>query len=430
MNKPEDGHRQDDLVAFVGMDWADQKHDVWIRDAETQATRHQVIKQSPEGLSGWASELRQQYPQGQIGVALEQSRGALIYGLMEYPFLVLYPVNPLSLARYREAFKPSRAKDDPSDAEFLGEMLAQHRDRLKPWRPDDEQTRLLGLLNEGRRHAVDLRTKLVEQLIATLKKYFPQALELIGKQWETPIASDFLLRWPELGSLQRAKPQSVRSFYFGHNCRNTETIEHRLELIKQAKPLTTDGAIITSGTMTVKLLATQIRHLNQAVVDYEKQIAKVFAEHPDADIFESFPGAAKAIAPRLLCLFGTDRDRFDSATEVQNFSGIAPVTERSGKHEWIHWRWNAPAFVRQSVHEFAKCSIPQCAWAAAYYAMQRDRGKGHHAAVRALGFKWLRILFRCWKERVRYDEALYLQSLIKRGSEIVKYMAARPEEKC
>lgn len=424
MDKTEDANTQDDLVAFVGLDWADQKHDVWLCDAETQATKHQVIKQSPEGISGWVSELRQQYPNGRIAVGLEQSRGALIYGLMEYPFLVLYPINPLTVARYREAFKTSRAKDDPTDAEFICELIRQHRDRLRPWQPDDEQTRLLGLLNEGRRSAVDLRKKLVVQLIATLKKYFPQALELVGEEWDCSLVYDFLLRWPDLPGLQRSKPHTIRSFYYGHNCRNSEAIERRLEVIKQAKPLTTDTAIVTSCTMTVRMLATQIRHLNTAVADYEKQIAKVFANHPDADIFNSFPGAGKAMAPRLLCVFGTDRDRFDTPTDVQNFSGISPVMERSGKKTWIHWRWNAPAFVRQSVHEFAKCSIPQCAWARAYYLMQRERGKGHHAAVRALAFKWLRILFRCWKDRVPYDDALYLQSLIKRRSEIVKWMAA------
>lgn len=423
MNRNEDGCKQDELVAFVGMDWADKKHDVWIRDGETQATKHQVIKMTPEGIGGWVSELRQKYPEGKIAVGLEQSRGALIYGLMEYPFLVLYPINPLSLARYRQAFKTSGAKDDPSDAEFICEMIWQHRDRLRPWNPDDEQTRLLGLLTEDRRNAVNHRTGLVLRLIATLKKYFPQALELIGEEWERDMACDFLLRWPDLPSLQRSKPQSVRSFYFGHNCRNTEAIERRLEIIKEAKPLTTDTAIVTSCTITVKMLATQIRYLNKAIGEYEERIAQVFADHPDADIFKSFPGAGKTIAPRLLCVFGTDRDRFDSPGDVQNFSGISPVIERSGKKTWIHWRWNAPDFVRQSVHEFAKCSIPQCAWARAYYLMQRDRGKGHHAAVRALAFKWLRILFRCWKDRVPYDDARYLQCLIKRHSEIVKWMA-------
>jgi transposase len=343
---------------------------------------------------------------------------------MEYPFLVLYPINPLRLAQYRKAFKTSGAKDDPSDAEFICEMIWQHRDRLRPWKPDDEQTRLLGLLSEDRRNAVNHRTRLVLRLIATLKKYFPQALDLIGEEWERDMGCDFLLRWPDLPSLQRSKPQSVRSFYFGHNSRNTKAIERRLEIIKEAKPLTTDTAVVTSCTITVKMLATQIRYLNKAVGEYEAQIAKIFADHPDADLFKSFPGAGKRIAPRLLCVFGTDRDRFESATDVQNFSGISPVMERSGKTMWIHWRWNAPDFVRQSVHEFAKCSIPQCAWARAYYLMQRDRGKGHHAAVRALAFKWLRILFRCWKDRVPYDDARYLQCLIKRDSEIVKWMAA------
>jgi len=423
MSKDEDGGRQEEFAAFVGLDWADEKHDVWLRDAATQQTRHQVIEQSPEGLSGWAGELRRQYPDKLIAVCLEQSRGALIYGLMEYPFLVLYPINPLTLAKYREAFTPSCAKDDPTDAEFLCELVTQHRDRLQPWRPDDEQTRLLGLLNEGRRGAVDLRTKMVLQLLATLKKYFPQALALIGEDWDSPMACDFLLQWPDLPSVQRSKPQSVRSFYYGHNCRNKEAVEQRLELIKQAKPLTTDTAVVTSCAMTVKMLATQIRHLNKAIADYEQQIAKVFAAHPDANIFSSFPGAGNAMAPRLLCAFGSDRDRFATPTDVQNFTGISPVIERSGKGTWVHWRWNAPEFVRQSVHEFAKCSLPQCAWAHAYYQMQRERGKGHHAAIRALAFKWLRILFRCWKDRVPYDEAVYLQSLAKGGSAILKYMA-------
>jgi len=423
MSKNEDNGRQEQFAAFVGLDWADQKHDVWLRDAATQQTRHQVIEQSPEGLSAWVSGLRQQYPDKRIAVCLEQSRGALIYGLMEYPFLALYPVNPLTLAKYREAFRPSRAKDDRSDAEFLCELVTQHRDRLQLWRPDDEQTRLLGLLNEGRRAAVDLRTQMVQQLLATLKKYFPQALVLIGDDWEGPMVCDFLLQWPDLPSVQRSKPESVRAFYYGHNCRHPEVVEQRLALIQQAKPLTTDSAIITTCSMTVKMLATQIRHLNKAIADYQKQIAKVFAGHPDANIFRSFPGAGNALAPRLLCVFGSDRDRFASPTDVQNFTGISPVIERSGKSTWVHWRWAAPEFVRQSVHEFAKCSLPRCAWANAYYQMQRERGKGHHAAVRAVAFKWLRILFRCWKDRVPYDEAVYLQSLARGGSAILKYMA-------
>ena len=101
---------------------------------------------------------------------------------------------------------------------------------------------------------------------------------------------------------------------------------------------------------------------------------------------------------------------------MQTYSGIAPVTETSGKRKWIHFRWACPKFLRQSFHEWAGHSISQSGWARAYYQQQRDRGNDHHAAVRALAFKWLRILFRCWKDRVAYDETKYLAALIKRGS--------------
>ena len=121
--------------------------------------------------------------------------------------------------------------------------------------------------------------------------------------------------------------------------------------------------------------------------------------------------------------FGTDRERYQDAQEIQEYSGIAPVTERSGKSWRVHWRWSAPTFLRQTFHEFARLSIQKSAWARAYYELKREQGKGHHAAIRALAFKWIRILYRCWKDRTPYDEARYIQSLQQRGSLLEKRLA-------
>ena len=126
--------------------------------------------------------------------------------------------------------------------------------------------------------------------------------------------------------------------------------------------------------------------------------------------------AGSALAPRLLAALGSQRNRYGSAEEVQKHSGIAPVMERSGKKKWIHFRWAAPKFLRQSFHEWAGRSIAQSKWARAYYEQQRQRGKGHHAAVRALAFKWIRVAFRCWKNGVAYDESMYLTTLARRAS--------------
>jgi hypothetical protein len=182
--------------------------------------------------------------------------------------------------------------------------------------------------------------------------------------------------------------------------------------------------VLQSSTLMITLLAQQLRVLLSAIAQVEKAITELFPPHPDHALWDSFPGAGAALAPRLLTVFGADRQRFASAVEVQQFTGIAPVTESSGKNRWVHWRWACPRFLRQTLHEFAACSIPHSAWAKAYYQQQRDRGKGHHAAVRALAFKWSRILYRCWKDHTPYDEHRYLEALARRGSPLLARVAA------
>jgi hypothetical protein len=164
--------------------------------------------------------------------------------------------------------------------------------------------------------------------------------------------------------------------------------------------------------------------LLQGIANLDSKIEEAANAHPDFFIFKSLPGAGAALAPRLLAALGSQRDRYGSAEEVQKHSGIAPVMEKSGKKKWVHFRWACPKFLRQSFHEWAGHSIPQSAWARTYYQQQRDRGKDHHAAVRALAFKWIRILFRCWQDRVAYDENQYLAALAKRGSPLSSVLTA------
>ena len=198
--------------AFVGIDWADSKHDVSVVSATGGKPVHQVITHTPEALSEWLYKLRKQYPEGKIAICLEQSKGALIFHLLGYDFLTLFPVNPKSLARFREAFTSSGAKSDFSDADYLQEFVSTHNDRLRQWQPDDEQSRTIAFLAEGRRKAVDERTKLTNRLRSILKMYFPQALELVGETLYSKIALDFLCKWPQLSDVQRANHKTVQKF--------------------------------------------------------------------------------------------------------------------------------------------------------------------------------------------------------------------------
>lgn len=402
---------RDPLAAVIGIDWADQHHEVALQDTETAQIERQRLAHTPEAIAEWLAAVRQRFANRAVGIAVETSRGPLIHALLEHDFVILYPVNPRSLKRFRETFAPSGAKDDVPDADLLRELLVKHRDRLRAWRPEAVETRAIRRLVESRRRTIDLRTKLTQQLTAALKEYFPQALEWTGTDLSSAMACDFLLRWPTLEAVQRARRKTVEAFYTTHNCRRPERIAARLEAMHGAVPLTRDSAIIEPTALVVQMLARQLQALADSLARFDQEIARRFEVHEDAALFKSLPGSGAALAPRLLVAFGTDRTRFRQAAEVQQYAGIAPVLKRSGNSAIVHWRRAAPTFVRQSFHEFAIQSVRFSPWARAYYALQRSRGKDSHAAFRALAFKWIRIIWRCWQNSTPYDEAHYVRSL-------------------
>jgi transposase len=415
-----------DYAAFVGLDWGDEEHALSLCVAGSAAVERATLEQTPEALADWANTLRARFPNGKIAVALEQARGALLAGLSQYEHLVLYPVNPKSLARFREALHPSRSKDDPLDADLLLELLSKHRDHLRRWQPDTVQTRQLALLNEQRRHFVDHRTCLTNQLLAHLKGIFPQACTLVGEDLASPMAIAFLKKWPTLQAAKKVKPAQLRRFYYAHNSRSETLITERLNLVANAVALTQDAALLAAHSLAIQTLVGQLAALRPFLDQYDQQIAQLFAAHPDAPIFDSLPGAGAVLAPRLLTCLGTDRNRFPKAVALSCYTGIAPVTEKSGKtQQWIHIRWSCPKFLRQSWHEFAKASIHFSAWSARCYEQLRKK-MGHHQAVRKLAYKWQRIVWRMWQQRQPYDEARYEATLQKRHTKALSANTAQP----
>ena len=412
-----------EMAAFVGLDWADQKHVVTLQEADTDQRQRFSLDQTPEALQNWIQLLRSRFAGRPVAIAVEQQRGALIYALMHVDFLRLYPVNPQTLSQFRKAFYPSGAKDDPVDADLLLEILMTHRQHLRVWVPDDVLTRSIQLLTEDRRHLVDERTALTNQLTAALKNYFPQALDWFG-ELHTARACAFLQRWPSLQQLKRASPSSIRKFYKAQGYRGEDKLEQLIANIQKAPPLTQDGAVLLAGSMKVQALVTQISLLTESIQRYDEQIASLFDQHDDSTLFSSFPGAGASLAPRLLAAFGSNRGRFEFAAEMQQLAGIAPVTEKSGTGIWVHWRLACSKFFRQTFHEFAGQSIVYSDWARACYDQLRKRGKSHHAALRALAFKWIRIIFRCWKTRTPYDETVYCKSLKLRRSPLAAELPA------
>ena len=259
-------------------------------------------------------------------------------------------------------------------------------------------------------------------LQAALKKYYPVALRM-SENYSAPLLLDLLIKWPTLKKLQHQKDSYLEKFFRAHNCRNAEKIQERIQTIRDAKPLTTDPGVLLPQSMLVQQLVKLLRELQKTITAYDREIAKSVTQNDEAILFGKIRGVGQQLAPRLAAAFGTNRERFQNAGEIQAYAGIAPVTRRSGKKHRVTRRYACPKFLRQTFHEFAEQMRKYSTWSKAYYESQRERGKTHHVAVRALAFKWIRILYAVWETGIPYDEERYIQQLKNRNSPLAKRLS-------
>jgi len=419
------------FAATIGLDWADQKHDLWIQPSDGSKAQHVQLEQTPEALHAWVAKLRERFGNRPVAIGIETSCGPVISALLAYDFIVLFPLNPKALKDYRAAFSVSGAKDDRTDAQLIEQFVRLHRHQLRALEPDTEMTRQLAGLVENRRRLVDERTRFVNQLHAVLKTYYPLAETLLHRQIKQPMAAAFLARWPDLESLQKSQPRTLRAFFYRHHCRRAAKIEENIAQIQKAQPLTTDPAIIIPARCLVGALVGMLKTLHQVVADLDQQIVQLMDQHPEAPIFRSFPGAGPALAPRLLVAYGTHRDRFQNADQVAQLYGVAPVTIQSGNSKTTHLRYRCPKFGRQTFHENAACALKQEPWAQLYYLQHKKRHDNkHHQACRALAYKLNRIYFACWKQREKYDPNRYLEALKQNASPLHQQLQTPTPSSC
>lgn len=407
-----------DFVAHIGLDWADQKHDVCLKEINSDSFEYDVIQHSPEVIEEWALALRKRFNNKPIAICLELIAGPVVYALLKYDFIVLFPIPPKALAKYREAFTQSGAKDDPTDAFLQLDYLLKHPTALKPLVPDNVETRILQRLVEDRRVLVSEKVRLTNRITAALKSYFPQAL-----QWfddiDTQIFCDFVQQWPTLNAAQKARASTLTKFFKSHRCVRQNVIDKRIKAIKGSMPLTEDEGVLIPFERLANVFVCQLSQVITAIHEYDLEISRCFKHHCEYELFESFPGAGPVFGPRLLAAFGTNRERFNSADEVNRLSGVAPVLNRSGKYTWTHWRYSCPKFLRQTFVEWANQTIRYSFWAREFYDEKRAKGKSHQATLRALAFKWIRIMYSCWKNKTPYDESAYLFALKKRKAKAI-----------
>jgi transposase len=409
---------------WVGLDWGDESHGVAVVEAEGgEEVRCFEVKHSPQGLDEVVGELK---GCGTVlGVAVESSRHLVVIKLLQANFPV-YPINPKVSKKWRESEKPQEGATDLSDAGVLAKNLChRHRD-LRELRPDDEMTRTLAMLCSDETQLIGQRTALVNKLIATLKMYYPQALGWMS-DWTLPSAWEFILTFPTPEAFRVASQKKVLGFLKAHRIGLTEKRRRMVEEERKApNPWPVDPALQEAKSFLAVRLCKQLGTLEATLREYRSRIEELFAQHPDRDIFSSLPGAGAKLAPRLLTMFGSDRDRYDNAKAVAELSGTVPATKKSGKRKkdlgTVHFRRSCNKAYRNDLQLFSRASVKFSAWARAFYRGCRDRGQEHNEALRNLGTKWVKIMFRMWQDRQPYDEAWYLTSLIQHGSPIIRLM--------
>ncbi|HYZ72910.1 MAG TPA: IS110 family transposase [Chthoniobacterales bacterium] len=403
---------------FGAVDWASEKHSVIVLDQAGKVLEGFEIEHS--GL-GWKKFREKLQPYGSIAFAIETSQGAAVEQLLEAGMMV-YPLNPKSAQAYRERKAPSGAKDDWLDAWSFADALRVDGHGWKALRPEEALIKELRLLCRDEVSLIEQRTAFIQQLRDALAAYYPAALEAF-EDWTSVSAWMFLERFPTPDALVQAGKRKWQNFLHSRRLWGREEGAKRMEIFARASQFAGSQPTIKAKSLLALSLVQMLFAVEKQLCLYRQRIAELFKQHPDHDLFGSLPGAGPKLAPRLLSEIGDDRQRFDEPQALQCLCGTAPVTKRSGKKRkyWsVHQRWACNKHLRHALHLFADKSLTRCVWAEIYYQHHRQKNQSHASALRRLANRWLKIIYKMWKDHTPYDPELHHRNQLKHGSWILQ----------
>jgi transposase len=393
---------------YVGIDWADTHHDVLVIDEKGRQVGSLRIDHNPQGfakLNTFLERIIGNAHKEQMACIIETTHGLLIAHLLEAGWPV-YPVNPRTVDRRRG---PSGAKTDAIDAYLLAKTGRADLADLHRLTPDSEKITELKLLTRDQDALIRTQTRLVNQLTACLKAYYPVALELFTKL-QQKCTLQFLQTYPTPQEAMAASHEQIKQVLKQAKHPNptavATTIFERLH-----QPHLQANAVITRAKARLTLaLVSQLLPVMEQIAQYDKEIETLFLTHPDYKIFESLPRAGKHLAPRLLAEIGDDRERYQDASSLQALAGTSPVLFQSGMYSKAHRRLGCIKPLRNALQQFAWQTTQSEPWAADYYQRKRAEGKSHSVAVRALANIWVRIIFAMWLNLQYYQTTTFEQA--------------------
>ncbi|MDP2857329.1 MAG: IS110 family transposase [Bacillota bacterium] len=390
---------------FAGVDWADDHHDCVVLDSNARLLDQFRVRHTASGLVEMTDRLKSTAGGGQVGCILEVRHGILVNTLLEAGFDV-YPVNPKTVNRHRVA---SGAKTDAIDAFILARHGLHEIDRLRRLEPDSAVVKELKILTRDQASLIQEQTRLVNQLTACLKEYYPVALQFFGSL-AAPIALAFLKAFPTPEQVKAADQQQLSEFLRVLRHPHAALAAQKIFQLAQQPQLTADPITTRAKARMMLAKVSQLAPLLETISSYDKEQERLFLSHSDSVIFRSIPGAGKRLAPRLLAEWGDDRSRYACCESVAALAGTSPVPFQSGHYKRAHKRYACVRQFRNALYHLAWQSTLHEPWAKEYYLRKRAEGKSHSVALRALSNVWVRVIHKMWMTRTCYCRETFLNS--------------------
>lgn len=395
---------------YMGVDWGDRLHQVYVGDEDGKKVREMKLQESPQGLAEIGRWLDEKRAEGfELWAAIEKPQGRIVDFLLDHGVEV-YPVNPKAVDRVRDRYRMSGSKSDAFDAYVLAEFLRTDQAHLRALQPSSEKAQELKMLSRDQRRVVRHKTRFLNQLTTTLKEYYARPLEVF-EDLEAEIALDFLKQYPTPAHLSALTRKQFNRFATKQHHLSKQRCEELWEKLNKPQ-LAVPEHVVRAKAQLVEVLIEQLGAAIKAVKIYNHKVESFFASSPAAQFAKTLPGGKSGtLVAAIWAELGDAQGRWESSRHLQAEAGAVPVTKASGKSRVVHFRFACNKHLRYTMYWFSFVSLNHSEWAKLYYRGQRDNGHSHHQALRALGAKWLKIIFVMWRDHKPYDENYHLANI-------------------
>ncbi|MFE0028828.1 IS110 family transposase [Amycolatopsis sp. NPDC059021] len=389
---------------FAGIDWGGAFHQVCLIDARGQVLRQQRVHHDIAGFAELDRLLTSAAACG-LRVAIERAEGLLVEHLHTLPGIEIYCVSPKISARARERYRIAAAKSDAFDAFVLADTLRHEHRHWRPLRPPSPLLAELRAISRDRDRIVIAQQATENRLRAVLDAYHPGPLHLFSTL-DRDITLDFVTDYPTPEQAARVGIARMDGFCrrHGYSGRTEPAV-----LVDRLRPhlLSASEGTVAGKAFSAQLFADQLRMLNTHLRAYNKRLDELLAQHPDTKIFTSFPGIGPVIAATLMTEMGEDRTRFPAPGALLAETGLAPVTRASGRTRQVRFRYAANRRMRHLIDWWAFTATREDDWSRQIYDAARAAGQSKYRALRGLGSRWTRVLWRCWTDHTPYNPEIH-----------------------